>query len=67
MSEVFMNVMNLTELFLFNLLVLFILCNGPEEVRIAVTVISGYGAFSTVTNYNSPEVFRNTSNRLNCV
>ena len=50
-----------------DLLVLLILCNSPEEVGIVIAVITGYGAFCTVTNHHSAEVLGHSSNRLHCV
>ena len=44
------------------LLIFLVLCNGPEEVRIALAIITGYGALSTIANNYGTEVFRNTSN-----
>jgi hypothetical protein len=49
------------------LLVFLVLCNGPEEVRIALAIITGYGALCTIANNYGTEVFRNTCNGLHCV
>ena len=52
---------------LINLLVLFVLSNGPEEVWIIFSVITGDAALSAVTNHNSSEMFGHSGNGLHGV